>query len=167
MKGAPLSGGGAGGRRRGGAVGVCGSKEGAVAEAEEQPLRLPAERVALEHVDYAEKVDALAVRRRNAALLEQRRQPAAAAIDAVDADEQRIVERACSQPAAVKRRRSCRAVGSSWWGAGPSAPCSARKAASAATISASAALSPSETSTDIEMSSHSQSRSVPAHGPAV
>lgn len=77
------------------AVGVSGSEEGAVAEAEEQPLHLPAERVALEHVDYAEKVDALAVRRRNAALLEQRRQPAAAAIDAVDADEQRVVERAC------------------------------------------------------------------------
>jgi len=68
--------------------------------------------VALEHVDYAEKVDALAVRRRNAALLEQRRQPAAAAVDAVDADEQRVVERACSQPAAVRRRPSCRGVGS-------------------------------------------------------
>ena len=99
------------------AVGVSGSEEGAVAEAEEQPLHLPAERVALEHVDDsydkegaaqesitrvalehvddAEEVDALAVRRRNAALLEQRRQPAAAAVDAVDADEQRVVERAC------------------------------------------------------------------------
>mmetsp|Transcript_42184 Transcript_42184/g.136884 ORF Transcript_42184/g.136884 Transcript_42184/m.136884 type:complete len:218 (-) Transcript_42184:473-1126(-) len=58
------------GRQRRDAVGVCGSEEGAVAEAEEQPLRLPSERVALEHVDDAEEVDALAVRRRNAALLE-------------------------------------------------------------------------------------------------
>mmetsp|Transcript_5115 Transcript_5115/g.17080 ORF Transcript_5115/g.17080 Transcript_5115/m.17080 type:complete len:207 (-) Transcript_5115:406-1026(-) len=82
------------GRQRRDAVGVSGSEEGAVAEAEEQPLHLPAERVALEHVDDSEEVDALAVRRRNAALLEQRRQPAAAAVDAVDADEQRVVERA-------------------------------------------------------------------------